>query len=44
MSVPIDARVLMEGPRSYLREIQQVLEREDLESWMVAPPEGCGNT
>ena len=43
MNPPAEARLLMEGPRSYLQEIERVLQRDEIDSWIVAPPEGCGN-
>ncbi len=43
MSQPTEARLVMEGPRPYLQEIERVLQKQDIESWIVAPPEGCGN-
>ncbi|MBK9385949.1 MAG: hypothetical protein IPN34_14150 [Planctomycetes bacterium] len=38
-----DVRVLMEGPRSYLREIEDALRAAGIASEIVRPPHGCGS-
>jgi hypothetical protein len=38
-----EVRVLMEGPRSYLREIEEALRAAGIASEVVRPPHGCGS-
>jgi hypothetical protein len=37
-----EMRVLMEGPRAYLREIEEVLRSAGIASEIVRPPADCG--
>lgn len=39
----LEMRVLMEGPRSYLREIEEALRAAGIASEVVRPPHGCGS-
>ena len=38
-----EMRVLMEGPRTYLREIEEALRAAGIASEVVRPPHGCGS-